>query len=128
MEDGGFLAVWDGAGPGGSTNQTWARRFAADSTARDDAFRVNTFDASNNQTNPAVASDPRGGFAIVWQSLVQDGDGFGIYARRGGFPDAGRSRSTSGPPVPGRPTPTECSRRKRPSRSIPPGTTELRGA
>jgi len=87
-EDGGFLAVWDGAGPGGSTNQTWARRFAADSTARDDAFRVNAFDASNSQTSPAVASDPRGGFAIVWQSLAQDGDGFGIYARRGGFPTA----------------------------------------
>jgi len=87
MEDGGFLAVWDGAGPGGSSNQTWARRFAADSTARDDAFRVNIFEASNNQTNPAAASDPRGGFAIVWQSLVQDGDNFGIFARRGGFPD-----------------------------------------
>ena len=69
-------------------NQTWARRFAADSTARDDAFRVNVFDSSNNQTNPAVASDPRGGFAVVWQSLVQDGDDFGIYARRGGFPGA----------------------------------------
>ena len=89
MEDGGFLAVWDGAGPG-STNQTWARRFAADSTARDDAFRVNIFEASNNQTNPAAASAPRGGFAVVWQSLAQDGDNFGIFARRGGFPDVDR--------------------------------------
>ena len=86
-EDGGFLAVWDGAGDGGS-NQSWARQFAADSTARENAYRINDFSATNNQTKPDVASDARGGFAFLWQSLQQDGDDFGIYTRRGGFPEA----------------------------------------
>ena len=87
--DGGFLVVWDGAGPGivGPDLRVWARRFSASNIARDDAFQVNVFTTTNSQSRPTVATDPRGGFAIAWQSLQQDGDNFGIYARRGGFPD-----------------------------------------
>ena len=86
--DGGFLAVWDGAGSGGagSDQRVWARRFSASNIARDDAFQVNVF-TTNSQRNAVVGTDPRGGFAVAWQSLGQDGDDFGIFARRGGFPD-----------------------------------------
>jgi hypothetical protein len=89
LPDGGFLVAWDGAGAesGSGGLQTWARRFAADSTARDDAFRVNVYTSSNNQSRPTLSCDPRGGFVIAWQSLSQDGDGFGIFVRPGGFPD-----------------------------------------
>jgi hypothetical protein len=85
--DGGFLVVWDGAGIGSNDVRVWARRFSASNIARDDAFPVNVFTTTNSQSHPVVASDPRGGFAIAWQSLGQDGDDFGIFARRGGFPD-----------------------------------------
>jgi hypothetical protein len=109
MEDsGGFVVAWESegqdgqgsgifvrrfdslgnpvTGAGGSDLRVWARRFSASNVARDDAFQVNVFTATNSQSRPAVATDPRGGFAIAWQSLQQDGDNFGLFARRGGFP------------------------------------------
>ncbi len=86
--DGGFLVVWDGpATGGGNASRVWARRFSASNIARDDAFEVNVFTTANNPSHPTVATDPRGGFSIAWQSLGQDGDVSGIFARRGGFPD-----------------------------------------
>ena len=89
--DGGFLVAWDGAGSGGAGSdlRVWMRRFTPSNTAPDDAFQLNVFTATNSQSRPALATDPRGGFAVAWQSLEQDGDGFGIYGRRGGFPEAG---------------------------------------
>jgi len=87
MPDDGFLVAWQGAGDATTGLQTWARRFAADTTARDDAFQVNVFTTTNNPSAPTLSTDPRGGFAIAWQSLGQDGDNLGIFARRAGFPD-----------------------------------------
>ena len=89
--DGGFLVAWDGAGPGsaGGDLRVWARRFSHSSTAPDPEFQLNVFTATNSQSRPALATDPRGGFSLAWQSLGQDGSNLGIYARRGGFPGAG---------------------------------------
>ena len=39
---------------------------------------VNTTTA-NNQQRPAIAMDDNGNYIIVWESLDQDGDGYGIY-------------------------------------------------
>ncbi|UCE36192.1 MAG: hypothetical protein JSW00_11670 [Thermoplasmata archaeon] len=46
-----------------------------------DEFQVNTY-ITNNQENPSVAMDPNGNFVIAWESIGQDGDGYGIYAQR----------------------------------------------
>ena len=43
---------------------------------------VNTF-VSGNQRHPAVELDASGNFVIVWESPNQDGNGYGIYGRRG---------------------------------------------
>lgn len=42
---------------------------------------VNT-ETAGDQEAPAIAVDNAGNFIIAWQSFGQDGDGYGIYARR----------------------------------------------
>jgi hypothetical protein len=45
------------------------------------AFRVNTFTPNEQEFgHPAVG--PKGDFLIVWDSLLQDGSGFEVYAKR----------------------------------------------
>jgi hypothetical protein len=44
-------------------------------------FRINTT-TNNSQAFPAVAMDDDGDFVAVWVSYYQDGDGYGVYARR----------------------------------------------
>jgi hypothetical protein len=45
-------------------------------------FRVNTF-TTGDQYRPSVAADGSNGtFVVVWQSLLQDGSGFGIFGQR----------------------------------------------
>src|SRR5262245_30697652 len=44
-------------------------------------FRVNTVTA-DAQSTPVVAADADGDFVVAWQSLGQDGSGFGVYAKR----------------------------------------------
>ena len=34
------------------------------------------------QRRPAVALDAAGNFVVAWESVGQDGDGYGVYARR----------------------------------------------
>src|SRR5204862_291968 len=43
-------------------------------------FRANTY-TTLGQNAPAVASDPAGGFVVVWQGTNQDGNGLGIFAQ-----------------------------------------------
>ena len=52
-------------------------------------FRVNEY-TPGNQFVGRVALDAEGGFVIVWESLGQDGDGFGVFARL--FDQAGSPR------------------------------------
>ena len=42
--------------------------------------QINTWTA-NNQTNPKVSSLSDGNFVVVWQSYLQDGNGWGIYGQ-----------------------------------------------
>jgi hypothetical protein len=54
-------------------------------------FRANTY-TPFNQLNASVAADAGGAFVVVWESVVQDGSGFGIYAQRY---DAGGRRANA---------------------------------
>jgi len=49
-------------------------------TPAGEPFTVNTT-TDGFQTGPDVAAAPDGVFAVVWQDEVQDGDGWGLYAR-----------------------------------------------
>ena len=44
-------------------------------------FQVNAYEPGN-QIYPAVASDADGDFVVAWESNLQDGSGYGVYAQR----------------------------------------------
>lgn len=82
---GEYVAVWtsfEQADGDTSGLGIYAQRFSADGTPLDLPFLVNSTYTVDDQSAPAVAIDDHGNFVIVWQSLDQDGDGFGIYAQR----------------------------------------------
>jgi len=56
-------------------------------------FQVNTYTTSA-QTAPSVGVAPSGDFVVAWESLTQDGAGYGIFARR--FASSGVPRDTTG--------------------------------
>jgi hypothetical protein len=79
--DGRFVVVWQSDGQDGDSFGIFGRRFNADGTSADGEFPVNTF-TINRQSNPDVAMNTAGSFAVVWESRGQDGSQSGIYARR----------------------------------------------
>ena len=44
-------------------------------------YLVNTY-TTGNKAGVRLASDTSGGFVVVWSGAVQDGNGFGVFARR----------------------------------------------
>ena len=81
-EDGRYVVAWDSdaAGPP-SYDDVFARVYNADGTPRTGEFQVNVH-TDEAQYRPEVAMAPNGDFVIVWESLKQDGDSSGVYARR----------------------------------------------
>jgi hypothetical protein len=77
--EGDFVIAWQSGPPGGF--DIYARRYNAAGLARGDPFRVNTFSA-NSQIRPAVAMDADGDFVVAWDSNLQDGSSYGVYAQR----------------------------------------------
>ncbi|MCI0345022.1 MAG: FG-GAP-like repeat-containing protein, partial [Chloroflexi bacterium] len=59
----------------------YVRRFSPQGDPLGDQVRVNEY-LPGDQWIAAVAASPRGGFLVVWQSELQDGDLEEIYARR----------------------------------------------
>lgn len=81
-EAGDFVVVWESASAqDGSRAGVYARRFDAAGTPLSAEFRINQF-TLGAQARPAVAMDPAGDFVIAWEGAYQDGDGYGVYARR----------------------------------------------
>lgn len=85
-DDGNFVVTWMSQGNGtsgqdGSSGGIYGRRFRADGTPLSAEFRVNTY-TQNHQTHPAIAMDGSGNFVVAWQSDMQDGNSYGIYAQR----------------------------------------------
>jgi len=79
---GDFVVVWESASAqDGSRAGVYARRYDAGGAALGDEFLVNQF-TLGAQAFPAVAMDPVGDFVIAWEGAYQDGDGYGVYARR----------------------------------------------
>jgi hypothetical protein len=77
--DGDFVVAWTHAAAADTADtDVRARRFDAAGHALGGEFRVNDT-ATGLQLAPAVVTLPSGGFAVAWQSLGQDGDGWGVY-------------------------------------------------
>lgn len=81
--DGDFVIAWNSYGQAGygAGYDVYAQRYNSAGVAQGSEFRVNTI-SGNSQANPSIAMDSNGNFVIAWESVGQDGSGFGIYAKR----------------------------------------------
>lgn len=77
---GNFVVTWTNELSATQTDIA-ARLFAADATPLSGEILVNTF-VPGQQSHSAIAMDLAGNFVIAWQSLLQDGSGWGIYAQQ----------------------------------------------
>jgi phosphoheptose isomerase len=76
---GDFVVAWqssDGSGYG-----IYAQRYNAAGVPKGAEFPVNTY-TTLRQAAPAVAMDADGNFIVAWQSQLQDGSNYGVYAQR----------------------------------------------
>jgi hypothetical protein len=90
--NGNFIIAWTSNQQDGSNGGIFAKRYDSNGNELSpppsalkggelgNEFRVNNFTASE-QVNPSIAMNSTGHFVVVWQSLNQDGDDFGIYAQ-----------------------------------------------
>lgn len=78
---GNFVIAWESVDQDTSGYGIYAQRYDNLGNALGDAFAVNTV-VTGNQRLPSVGMDADGNFVVAWQSFGQDGDGYGIFARR----------------------------------------------
>ncbi|MGB5539518.1 MAG: DUF2341 domain-containing protein [Gammaproteobacteria bacterium] len=79
--NGNYIVVWASNLQDGSGWGIYVQRYSADETAVGGEFLVTTTTA-DSQLNPSVAMDAAGNFIVTWQSNLQDGDSYGVYAQR----------------------------------------------
>ncbi|HET8645277.1 MAG TPA: S-layer homology domain-containing protein, partial [Vicinamibacteria bacterium] len=77
--DGSFVVAW--LQSDGSDQGVFAQRFDAAGTRVGSELQVNTF-TTNRQRTPAVSTNERGDFVVVWESFLQDGSVQGIFGQR----------------------------------------------
>jgi hypothetical protein len=80
--DGDFIVVWSSGGQDGDIFGAFARRFDSSGVPQTGDVQINTY-TTGGQTSPAVATDGAGNYVVAWESLHQDGDHLGIFARLG---------------------------------------------
>jgi hypothetical protein len=79
---GNFVVVWRSTGQDGSGDGIFGQRYSGAGAPLGPEFRINTFTTSS-QARASVATDPSGGFVVVWQGQGnQDGAGAGIFGQR----------------------------------------------
>jgi len=79
--DGDFVVAWQSYFTDGDAYGIYVRRFNAAGAPLAAEARVNVVTAGQQQ-EPSVAVDADGDFVVAWESDLQDGSGFGVYARR----------------------------------------------
>lgn len=80
VEGGGYVITWSSNGQDGSSEGIYAQLYDSSGAAVGVETRVNSTTA-NTQTLPVVAPLQSGGYVITWESNLQDGSGYGIYAQ-----------------------------------------------
>jgi len=81
LNDGGFVITWQTDGQDGDSYGVVGQIYDASGSNVGSEFLVNTTRASH-QTQPSITALNDGDFVITWQSYLQDGDGYGVYAQR----------------------------------------------
>jgi hypothetical protein len=81
MDDvGNFVITWESENQDGSLYGVYAQRYSASGIAQGGEFLVN-LTTSDHQRFPTLAMNGAGEFVVAWES-IQDGSGYGVYARR----------------------------------------------
>jgi hypothetical protein len=79
---GDFVITWASRLQDGSLYGIYGQRYNAAGAAQDTEFQVNTY-TTGTQFSSSVAMDQNGNFTVSWHSSnAQDGDTYGVYARR----------------------------------------------
>jgi len=78
---GNFLIAWTDLPSLSSNSNIYAQRFNSSGSSVGSEFRVNTH-TDNGQWSPEVGMGPSGNFIITWQSALQDGIDYGIFAQK----------------------------------------------
>jgi len=78
---GNFVVVWSSYTQDGSGLGVFGQRYASSGAPLGPEFRVNTY-TSSVQAVRSVAADSAGNFVIVWESMLQDGSGWGVFGQR----------------------------------------------
>ncbi|MEQ8320498.1 MAG: tandem-95 repeat protein, partial [Rhodospirillales bacterium] len=81
LNDGGFVVVWQSFGQDANAGGIFAQRYDADGVAAGGEFKVNLYE-QYNQGLPSVAALADGGFAVSWQSVLQDGSANAVVVRK----------------------------------------------
>ncbi|MDX2212001.1 MAG: right-handed parallel beta-helix repeat-containing protein [Oculatellaceae cyanobacterium bins.114] len=81
LQNGDFLISWHSNAQDGSEYGVYAQTYNASGAAVGNEFRINSY-TSGSQNRPAIAALKDGGFVATWASYGQDGDNYGIVARR----------------------------------------------
>ncbi|MBW2992621.1 thrombospondin type 3 repeat-containing protein, partial [Candidatus Woesearchaeota archaeon] len=79
--DGDFVIAWQSSLQDGSDEGIYAQRYYSNGSTAGGEFLVNTY-TTNGQSQASAAMDADGDFVIAWQSSLQDGSSYGIYAQR----------------------------------------------
>jgi hypothetical protein len=89
--DGDFVITWTSLDQDGGDYGIYAQRYNATGAREGTEFRVNSH-TDDDQRFSAVAMDADGDFVVVWSSLRQDRDVYGVYAQR--YDAAGAKQGT----------------------------------
>lgn len=79
--NGDFVITWDSYAQDGDETGVFAQRFNSGGVVQGSEFQVNTY-TTRDQSRAQVAMDNSGNFVIAWDSRDQDGNLFGMYAKR----------------------------------------------
>ncbi len=79
--DGHYVVVWQSFTPDFENQGIYGRRVDGAGRMLGDEFKISQ-EVEAFQDFPAVTGMPDGGFMVAWETVGQDGSGFGIYARR----------------------------------------------
>ncbi|MCA9094949.1 MAG: cadherin-like domain-containing protein, partial [Planctomycetaceae bacterium] len=78
--DGDFVIAWNSYSDG-DFGGIYSRHFNSSGVPQGSEIGINSY-TTFNQRSPVVAVDANGDTIIAWGSLVQDGDKYGVFARR----------------------------------------------
>ncbi len=80
LSDGGFVVAYGSEGQDGSDSGVYGQFFDDLGNQLGHGFRLNDY-TDSEQGVPAIAALTDGRFVATWQSMGQDGDGYGIYGK-----------------------------------------------